>query len=201
MNQVHRKWKASIRPYALPLVQALSFTLCPHTKTSQSQSYFTTGGLPSISSSWRQAPCGSWPEIFLTEPLRPNVRIAYLAWEWKKKVPFYNIYNSSVSPGFTRQIMLNSFNSNSGGCSPTGSTWHVGHQLAYCTCPGWLWGWRIWWNDDWQGKPKYSEKTCPSATLSSTSPTWPDRARTRAAAVESQWLAAWAMARSRSCLP
>jgi hypothetical protein len=47
------------------------------------------------------------------------------------------------------------FNSNSWGWSPTGSTRHVGHHLAYCTCPGWLWGWRIWWNDDWQGKPKH----------------------------------------------
>jgi hypothetical protein len=25
-----------------------------------------------------------------------------------------------------------------------------------------------WWNEDWQGKPKYSEKTCLSATLSTT---------------------------------
>jgi hypothetical protein len=31
-----------------------------------------------------------------------------------------------------------------------------------------------WWNEDWQGKPKYSEKTCPSPTLSTTNPTWPD---------------------------
>jgi hypothetical protein len=38
-----------------------------------------------------------------------------------------------------------------------------------------------WWlvcgsrrNENWQGKPKYSEKTCPSATLSTTNPTWPD---------------------------
>jgi hypothetical protein len=37
------------------------------------------------------------------------------------------------------------FNSNSGGWSPTGSTRHVGHQVAYCTCPGWLWGLRICW--------------------------------------------------------
>jgi hypothetical protein len=29
-------------------------------------------------------------------------------------------------------------------------------------------------NEDWQGKPKYSEKTCPSATLSTTNPAWPD---------------------------
>jgi hypothetical protein len=55
----------------------------------------------------------------------------------------------------------------------TGSTRHVGHSLAYCTCLGWLWGWRIWWNE-WQGKPKYWEKTCPDATLSTTNPTWPD---------------------------
>jgi hypothetical protein len=52
---------------------------------------------------------------------------------------------------------------------------HRGHLLSYCTCPGWLWGWRIFrWNEDWQGKPKHSEKTCPSATLSTTNPTWPD---------------------------
>jgi hypothetical protein len=34
--------------------------------------------------------------------------------------------------------------------------------------------WRNRWNANWQGKLKYSEKTCPSATLSSTNPTWPD---------------------------
>jgi hypothetical protein len=53
-----------------------------------------------------------------------------------------------------------------------------------------------WWNERfWQGKPKYSEKTCPDATLSTTKPTCQTRARTRAAAVGSQWLSAWAMAR------
>jgi hypothetical protein len=32
----------------------------------------------------------------------------------------------------------------------------------------------LWWND-WRGKPKYSEKTCPSATLSTTNSTsYPD---------------------------
>jgi hypothetical protein len=60
-----------------------------------------------------------------------------------------------------------------GGGVQTGSTRHVDHLLAYCTCPGWLWGCRIWWNE-WQGKPKYSEKTWPGATLSTTNPTWPD---------------------------
>jgi hypothetical protein len=61
-----------------------------------------------------------------------------------------------------------------GGGVQAGSTRHVGHWMAYCTCPGWLWWWRNWWNEDGQGKPKYSEKTCPSATLSTTYPTWPD---------------------------
>jgi hypothetical protein len=63
-----------------------------------------------------------------------------------------------------------------GGGVKTGSTRHVGHWMAYCSCPGWLWWWwwwRIWWNEEWQGKPKYSEKTYLSATLS-TNPTWPD---------------------------
>jgi hypothetical protein len=69
---------------------------------------------------------------------------------------------------------LSFFNSHSGGWSPNGSTRHVGHWMAYCTCPGWLWWWRIWWNEEWQGKPKYSEKTCPIVSLSTTNPTWPD---------------------------
>jgi hypothetical protein len=44
----------------------------------------------------------------------------------------------------------------------------------------------VWWNEDWQGKPKYSEKTCPSATLSTTNP----HDQIRAAAVGSQRLTA-----------
>jgi hypothetical protein len=28
-----------------------------------------------------------------------------------------------------------------------------------------------WWNENWQGKPKYSRKTCPSNTLPITNPT------------------------------
>jgi hypothetical protein len=38
---------------------------------------------------------------------------------------------------------------------------------------GW-WEWSSRWNESSQGKPKYSEKTCPSATLSTTNPTWPE---------------------------
>jgi hypothetical protein len=53
----------------------------------------------------------------------------------------------------------------------------------------------IWRNKDWQRKPKYSEKTCPSATLSATNSTCQTRASTRATAVGSQRLTAWAMTR------
>jgi hypothetical protein len=35
-----------------------------------------------------------------------------------------------------------------------------------------------WWNENWQGKPKYSEKTYPSATLSTTKSHMTDRSRT-----------------------
>jgi hypothetical protein len=57
--------------------------------------------------------------------------------------------------------------------------------------------WSNWWNEDWQGKPKYSEKTCPSATLSTTKShmTRPGL-EPRTAAVGSQRLTAWAMARA-----
>jgi hypothetical protein len=36
------------------------------------------------------------------------------------------------------------------------------------------WMWSSRWNENWQGKPKYSEKTCPSVTLSTTNPILPD---------------------------
>jgi hypothetical protein len=66
------------------------------------------------------------------------------------------------------------FNSHSGGWSPSWvhSARRPLNGLLYL--PRWLWWWRIWWNEDWRGKPKYSEKTCPSATLSTTNLTWPD---------------------------
>jgi hypothetical protein len=67
--------------------------------------------------------------------------------------------------------------------------------LACCTCPGWLWGWISWWNKRfWQWRPKYSEKTCLDAILSTTNPTCQTRTRTRAAAVGSQQLTASATA-------
>jgi hypothetical protein len=58
----------------------------------------------------------------------------------------------------------------------TKSTWYCGHFWPIVPAPDdrWGWLWSNWWNEDWQGKPKNSEKTCPSAILSTTNPTWPD---------------------------
>jgi hypothetical protein len=56
-----------------------------------------------------------------------------------------------------------------GGAIRVGST--VGDVLG--NVERW-WLWSNWWNKDWQGKPKSSEKTCSSATFSTTNPTWPD---------------------------
>jgi hypothetical protein len=54
--------------------------------------------------------------------------------------------------------------------------WYCGHYWPIVPVPDDRWWrlWRNWWNEDWQRKPKYSEKTCPSATLSITNPTWLD---------------------------
>jgi hypothetical protein len=58
----------------------------------------------------------------------------------------------------------------------TESTWYCGHYWPIVPAPDdrWWWLWSNRWNEDWQGKPKYSKKTCPSATLFATNPTWPD---------------------------
>jgi hypothetical protein len=56
--------------------------------------------------------------------------------------------------------------------------------------------WRSRWNVDWQGKPKFSEKSCPSATfVHHKIPHDQTRVWIRAAAVGSLRLTAWAMAR------
>jgi hypothetical protein len=55
--------------------------------------------------------------------------------------------------------------------------------------------WRSRWNVDWQGKPKFSEKNCPSATfVHHKIPHDQTRVWTRATAVGSRRLTAWTMA-------
>jgi hypothetical protein len=80
-----------------------------------------------------------------------------------------------------------------GGGVQTGSTRHVGNWMAYGTCPGWLWWWRIWWNEDWQGKPAPAP-LCPPQIPLHQSRVW-----TWAAVVGSQRLTAWAMALPYCC--
>jgi hypothetical protein len=58
----------------------------------------------------------------------------------------------------------------------------------------WWWMWSSRWNENLQGKPKYSEKTCPSTTLFTTNPSWPDLGSNRGATVGSRRLSAWAKA-------
>jgi hypothetical protein len=53
------------------------------------------------------------------------------------------------------------FNSNSGRCSPNWSAQHVGHQFAYCTCPGWLWWWRILVERWWVGETEVLRENLP----------------------------------------
>jgi hypothetical protein len=62
------------------------------------------------------------------------------------------------------------------GWDETESTCYAGHWWVHFTSPGWCctWVWSIRWNETWQSKPKYSEKTCPSATCSTINPTWSD---------------------------
>jgi hypothetical protein len=76
---------------------------------------------------------------------------------------------------------------------------HCGHTLAYWAFPGWYmrWLWSNWWSERrLQGKPKNSEKTCPRATLSHHKSNMTRSGfEARTAAVGSQRLTAWAMAR------
>jgi hypothetical protein len=56
----------------------------------------------------------------------------------------------------------------------TVSTRHVGKLWPIVPAPGACEDGIIWLNEDWQRKPKYSEKTCPITTLSTTNPTLPN---------------------------
>jgi hypothetical protein len=57
------------------------------------------------------------------------------------------------------------------------------------------WVWSSRWNEKWQGKSKYSEKTCPSATLSTTNHTYSERGSNSGPELGSRPLTDWAMAR------
>jgi hypothetical protein len=48
---------------------------------------------------------------------------------------------------------------------------NCGQQRAFCSSPVTM---QSWWNDTDRRKRRKSEKTCPSATLSTANPTWTD---------------------------
>jgi hypothetical protein len=62
----------------------------------------------------------------------------------------------------------------------------------------WWWMCSSQWNENWQGKPKYSEKSTPVPLCPPKIPYDMTRARTRAAEVGNRRLTAWARARPRS---
>jgi hypothetical protein len=106
-----RLFHNSLRPGLSVCIRTFSRPWTQTQSQRQSQSDFTTGGLLSISSSWRQAPWASRPEIFLQMNAcghSPYVttsltrRRACLLWIC---LAFSTIYTSSVSTGFTKQIM------------------------------------------------------------------------------------------------
>jgi hypothetical protein len=75
--------------------------------------------------------------------------------------------------------------------------WHCGHYWPIVSASGDSEDdMESRWNVDWQGKPKFLEKTCPSATfVHHKIPHDQTRVWTRAAAMWSRRLTAWAMAR------
>jgi hypothetical protein len=56
--------------------------------------------------------------------------------------------------------------------SPLGTSANIWPTVPALDDRWWVWSSRC--NENWQGKPKYSEKTCLSTILSTTNPTWPD---------------------------
>jgi hypothetical protein len=84
----------------------------------------------------------------------------------------------------------------------TESAWYCGHFWLIVPVPHdrWGWLWSNWWDEDWQGKPKYLEKTCPSATLSITNPTWLDVSSNPGGRGGKPANTTWAMARQTDSL-
>jgi hypothetical protein len=74
---------------------------------------------------------------------------------------------------------------------------YCGHLWPIVPAPDdrWGWLWSNWWNEDWQGNRSTRRKPAPVPLCPPQIPLDQTRDRTRAAAVESQRLTAWAMAR------
>jgi hypothetical protein len=72
---------------------------------------------------------------------------------WLVYIPFYFYYGVRLSPLGTAATVWS--------IAPVPDDW-------------WWWLWSSWWNENLEGKPRCSEETCRSATLSTTNLTGPD---------------------------
>jgi hypothetical protein len=96
-SSVHTAYIACYWKLFLHYTQVLCQSRLSRADQSQSQSYFTTGDLPSITSSWRQAPWDprpvfenlqktrSWFILIIMLTLVPRSRI-FLPWRWRRYV-------------------------------------------------------------------------------------------------------------------
>jgi hypothetical protein len=100
-------------------------------------------------------------EMHLTSPLRTKPRrMDRMQWQGIQMLVFTPLFSSYKFRGVGVTL------------SPL-ATSATDSNIAPAPDDRW-WVWTIWWNENWQGKPMHSEKTCLSATLSTTNPTWPD---------------------------
>jgi hypothetical protein len=53
-------------------------------------------------------------------------------------------------------MRLRNLNTHNGGGVQLGPLGTSATDWPIVASPGWLWWWRILWNEDWEGKPKYS---------------------------------------------
>jgi hypothetical protein len=106
-----------------------------------------------------------------------TANVSGIWWRIQTSAPISAIFSEISCAFFGNGGIASQFNFffSFSGWGETESTWYVGHCWPIVPAPDdrWWWLWSSWWNEGWQGKPKYSEKTCPSATLSTTNPTWP----------------------------
>jgi hypothetical protein len=79
----------------------------------------------------------------------------------------------------------------------TEANWYCGHiwPVVPASDDRWWWVCSSRWDENWQRKPKYWEKTCPSTTLSTTNPTWPDLGSNPGRRGGKPAITAWAMPR------
>jgi hypothetical protein len=116
-----------------------------------------------VSNLWRTEGRGTPDQhfcfIFRTYPVLISVVLLLAYSELSHAAPMCVSFCSLVSWGGVRLSPIGTSATNSPIVPALGDRW---------------WMWSSLWNENWQRKPKYSEKTYPIATLSTTNPTWPD---------------------------